>query len=503
MKKLLSLYGLLSLCFLPSIAQVSFEQRIELGSEKGYEDEKIYSFGEAGFILRAKNEQISRTNNTWKFTLFDTDLKTIDSTLSFPPRKQVLAATYRDKEQMYSFYQSKNGKFSLETLQISPFKLQSIKGKIPPKTKIRQMVRLQDVVFLLGETKKDPFLCSINWKTGQQRILNIGPEYGIFGDIKLQKFQVLENSEEVLVFIKANLHKKRNDMYFLSLNKQGETGSLSYLSEGVKQNIIDVSASKVSKDTYMLSGTYSATHTNISEGLFFGQIKEEQVPQINFYKFIDLHNFLSYLPQKRLTKLEKKIKRKEKAGKEFSPDYRIASHEIIPVDDGYLYIGEAYYSTYDCDEIITTDPDGVSSIIPTYTFAGYQYTHAVIAKFDKNQQLLWDESFTMWPSYKPFGVRRFISIAEKNPEQLKLIFASHKNIHTKSISLSDPEEQFTERETFKTSFEGDKSKRTFSNIDFWYDNYFIAFGNQKIKNKANEDSPKKRKVFFVSKIGFE
>ena len=45
-------------------------------------------------------------------------------------------------------------------------------------------------------------------------------------------------------------------------------------------------------------------------------------------------------------------------------------------------------------------------------------------------------------------------------------------------------------------------KNTFSNIDYWYDNYFIAYGIQKIKNKSG-DVQKKRKVYFINKIYFE
>lgn len=48
-----------------------------------------------------------------------------------------------------------------------------------------------------------------------------------------------------------------------------------------------------------------------------------------------------------------------------------------------------------------------------------------------------------------------------------------------------------------------KVKRSFSNINHWYDNYFIAFGKQKIKNKEEKDAKKKRKVYFFTKLRYE
>lgn len=503
MKKSFTLYTFLFFWLCSSLAQVSFEQRIELSEKDAFEEQKIYSFGEKGFVLHAGNEKISKAHKVWKYTFYDTSLQTFDSTLSFLPRRQTLRSTYRDEERNFVFFLDKKGNFSLEILYLNPYKVQSVKGKIPRKTHIRGMVGLKNRIFLMGESKKSPFIYTINWQTGEQTRLNPDLDSIDPKTLSLKNFQVLPEANEALLFFTRKIRKNRHEMYFLSLNEQGEMGRVNHLSKVMVNNIIDASASKIAPDHYILTGTYSSTQTNESEGLYFCEITPGKGPQIKYYKFIDLHNFLSYLPARKAKRIKRKKKRKEKAGKDFKPNYRIASHEIIPVDDGYIYLGEAYYPTYDMQQDYFYCPDGTGTGTFTYTFDGYQYTHAVIAKFDKNQQLLWDESFEMWPSHKPFGVRRFISIAEQDLEQLKLIFTSHNRIRTKTISLQDPDQQFTEKETFQTPFEGDKAKRTFSNIDFWYDKYFIAFGNQKIKNKTNENSPKKRKVFFVSKIGFE
>jgi regulation of enolase protein 1 (concanavalin A-like superfamily) len=48
--------------------------------------------------------------------------------------------------------------------------------------------------------------------------------------------------------------------------------------------------------------------------------------------------------------------------------------------------------------------------------------------------------------------------------------------------------------------EGDKVKLTTSdNIDFWYNNYFIASGYQKI---SNDQEGGKRNVFYLNKVSF-
>jgi hypothetical protein len=220
-----------------------------------------------------------------------------------------------------------------------------------------------------------------------------------------------------------------------------------------------------------------------------------------------LDNFLSYLPERKQERLEKKKDRKEKKGKEFNIDYRILAHEVMPLEDGYLLLGEAYYPTYRTISYTTTTMvNGMvtTRLITQQVFDGYQYTHAMLSKFDKEGNLMWDEIFEMWNAYKPFHVKRFISIAEKNQNSLKLVFASRNKINAKSIDFGGSVILDSQSEEIQTTFTGDKTKASFSNLAYWYDNYFIAYGQQKIKNKEDaNDTKKKRKVFFISKIKFE
>ncbi len=107
------------------------------------------------------------------------------------------------------------------------------------------------------------------------------------------------------------------------------------------------------------------------------------------------------------------------------------------------------------------------------------------------------------PAHKPYYVKRFISMAEKNQNFSKLVFASRNKIVSKSIDYNGSVIQDSESEEIDTAHEGDKEKRSFSNVDFGYDKYFIAYGRQIIKNKGNKDVKRKRKVYFISKIKFE
>ena len=204
--------------------------------------------------------------------------------------------------------------------------------------------------------------------------------------------------------------------------------------------------------------------------------------------------------------IEKKQKKKAKKGKEYSINFSIADHNIIEKEDGYIFLGEAYYPTYRTESYTTTTTvNGVTTTQTRYrtVFDGYQYTHSVIAKFSKEGELVWDKTFEMWQAYKPYYVKRFISIAEENQSNISLVFASGGSIISKSFDTKTGAIEKDERsKPIETGLSEDQVKRSFSNIDYWYGNYFLAYGNQKIKNSKDASVKRKRKVFFFSKVKY-
>ena len=57
----------------------------------------------------------------------------------------------------------------------------------------------------------------------------------------------------------------------------------------------------------------------------------------------------------------------------------------------------------------------------------------MVAKFSHQGKLIWDQTFEMWSAYKPFYVKKFISIAEKNPKLNSTCFTSRNKIYAKSF----------------------------------------------------------------------
>jgi hypothetical protein len=506
MKQVFHFCSVLFIMFLSTQAygQVNSQKRIEFDSKDGFSDEEIHVFGSKGFIMSSRSEEKQDGMSKWNYELYNTDLQSVKLKNIKIDSKFSSDKTFRNDKGLFVFYRDKKSNFKLVSVQADELVIKQANGMLPNKTYVNDMVVLGEYAFLDASIKKKPFLISVNCKTGKTNLIPI-----VIGDYSAkktytQRMQVLESSGEILVYVEVMVKKSKNEIYVVQMNDKGKKTGMFHFTEGISENIIDISGSSVGEGSYVFTGTYSRSAMS-SEGIFFSRVDNNKVDFINFVKFLDMKNFLSYLPKREQDKIEKKIKKKEKKGKELTLSYRIADHAVIPSDDGFLFLGEAFYPTYRQESYTTTSTvNGVSTTTTQYrtVFDGYQYTHAVLAKFNAQGELLWNQTFAMWPSYKPYFVKRFISLAEQSEDNIKMVFASYNRIVSKTISLDGVVIQENKSEEIETGYSGDKAKYSYSNIDFWYDQFFIAYGNQVIKNKEDKSVKRKRKVFFISRIEY-
>ena len=490
-----------------SSAQVEYVERLELELKDDYEGEEIYEFGDNGFLLLAQSEDKSRGKREWKIDHYDTDLQLVESK-KFEVHKRYQVDSYSKQDDEIQILLNR-GRGKIGVLSISlrtgSVEIDITEVKIPKKLMIDFILSSGDITFLSGSTFKmfggsEHVIAQID---NRKATVTLEP-VRIVG--AKQKFLDVESffRDEITGNItchitQINKSEKRVLSHFIVYDESGEKLDKFEVSDNSGKSITSLSSTQFSDSERMITGTYSEKWRSSSMGLFFGKMKGQDIDFIEYYPFTDLDNFLNYLPEKKQERLERRKKRKKRKGKDFNLSYLMASHGVINVDDGqkgYIYIGEAYYPTYRTETYTTTDSNG-NTITQTRTvFDGYQYTHAVIARFDEKGNMLWDHIMELNIARKPFYVKRFIAIAEDKQDGVKMTYSSDFKIHVKKISFDG--EILLDQESEEIDFgQGDKLKRATADITFWYDNFFLAYGTQKIKDGGVFN---KRKVFFMSKI---
>lgn len=120
--------------------------------------------------------------------------------------------------------------------------------------------------------------------------------------------------------------------------------------------------------------------------------------------------------------------------------------------------------------------------------------------FDKNGRLLWDNSFEI-NDVKTFTLEQFVKM-EIQDRKMVLLYLFDNQIRSKIIEGNEVVEGKTKKQ-IRTFFpdeiaKNEKSGTGKSRMDYWYSDYFYAYGVQQIVNAQNGE----RRVFFINKISY-
>ncbi len=316
-------------------------------------------------------------------------------------------------------------------------------------------------------------------------------------------YQMAPQSGELLVFTNKYIKRRVCELSQARVNGSCELCENIQLTGTGDKVISSVSGFRISDHEMVYTGTYSRCKMNKSEGLFFAKAEGNKLSFINYTNFMDMKNFLSY--QSELSQKITKTIRKglAKLGKEYSINYNIAAHDIIPIPGGYLLVGEAYYPSYSSIPYTTTTMVNNMMMTRTYymsVFNGYKYTHAFVAAFSTDGQMLWDQYFEMSPSESPYYPKRFIRISDQTDKNIALVYTTGKYMVSKIIGFDGKVEKDEKWDLINTGIENEKTSWTISNADYWYGKYFLVYGTQVVKN---DDDKNKRRVFYINKVAFE
>ena len=311
MKKLLLIILTLLSASYCSIAQITYEERLEIELKDDYNKEEVIPFGDLGYILAARSDVPEGNEREWKYEKFDTDLQSVKTTTIQLNSRFRNTMTYTDEERTHNLYQNVRGEYSLVTVEANDLTTIKIDGELPSRFRPQEMTILNEYAYLRGRLRKAPFLMAINWKTGEHKIIPITLEDAKPKRTFITSFQALENVNEVIVHLHTYNNRRDSKVNIMILDANGDKLDVFNLTEDLEENIVDVSASKLGEGQYLFTGTYSKTFAGASEGLFVARTEGGTVKFIEFYNFLDLENFLSYLPERRQARIEKRKERKD------------------------------------------------------------------------------------------------------------------------------------------------------------------------------------------------
>ncbi|MBB6005092.1 hypothetical protein [Arcicella rosea] len=478
--------------------------------------------------------QISKTNFT--LTRFDTNLEqiwsingTIDGNLDY------VKHCYDGKNLYLLFSRYRSNVYEVIKVNIGPGFIEKYQIMSVDRMEVSDFQAINASIFIAGMVNNQPVILFTNLVERKTKVL----PSALKSQAEIQSMELDTSTAIVNVTYAVGTRGKNYQLVVKSFDEDGKQISQVVMNPENEFAMMNGKLNLVSDSTEVMFGTYG--HKNsigssrgpTSQGIYFSKLLDNEITDLKFHSFTEFKNFFNFMGERQKEKQEKKIQDKKEKGGDLRLDYRLLVHDIIKQDDKYIMVAEAFYADYRYNNY---SPFGAfngfgspySSFYNPYrwgygyyglyspfssyyspwgwgnryygnqqTFDGWIYTHAIVAAFDEKGNLLWDNSIEM-KDVKEQKLSEKVKASVKGDE-ITLSYSNKGQIFTKIIK-ADKVLEDTQSAKVATQLEGDKVKQTTSDaIDYWYKNYFIASGYQRI---TNDNEGGRRNVFYMNKISF-
>lgn len=349
-----------------------------------------------------------------------------------------------------------------------------------------------------GYFNRVPVVTFFSFSTQKSRILpGLLNESGDLTQIKTYP----DGKFDVLIAAKNFIGQKT--IWLKNYNSDGELLRNVPLEPEGNKNLIFARAMKTDNDMQIVAGVFGGKNSEYSRGFFMASLDPSGLQQLRYYNFADLENFFKYMRAKREKRIKERIERRKVKGKKVKFSYRFLVHELVPYNDQYILLGEAFYPRYKPIDngfqgsFFSPSYPGGANIRNGRIFDGYYYTHAVVMGFDRNGRVIWDNSFEI-NDVRTFTLEQFVKLQIQD-DRIVLLYLFDNQLRSKIIKGNEVLEGKT-----TAPIDGPKGSTpveeglTANRLGHWYQSCFFATGTREVSDLQNG----RRRVFYINKITF-
>ena len=315
---------------------------------------------------------------------------------------------------------------------------------------------------------------------------------------ELLELDINEESNTFTVLLSERTRDRLSTISVKRFNANGELLQNVIMEPNPNSSLLYGQTTHLPDNRQFIVGTYSHRRSRYSRGIYFAYLDptSNEAPEVNYLNYGDMKNFFSYMKAKRAARVKQRVERRKIQGKKIKFNYRLLVHDMVKENGNFLMIGEAYYPKYGSGGYYGVYGFGNSTNL---AFEGYKYTHAVIIAFDSKGNLVYDNSFEI-NDVLSFQLEQLVSV---NVQEDKVILLyTYENVIRSKIIQGDEVLEGKAFNDIELAFENDivGNNNSVGGLKKWYDDYFFAYGVQRIKNYTSSDVSPTREVFYVNKI---
>lgn len=473
-------------------------------------DESVYniiSLEKSGVLLirQVIKNLSSMKDRDWEIVRYDTDLKEVwKNTFVEDVNFRLFGYDHRGRYAylLYKRGENRDANLILKRITVETGKVESFDFSSVVDMEITYFETLNNKIILGGYYNSKPVVAVISLATKLAVVLpNVFNENADLLDIKIDE---LNNIFTVLVS-----EREENKNYTIAVKNFDEDGNLIRDARIMTDSEKSLTAGRVTNLDALgqrIIGTYSNKKIDASQGIFIANLKMDGSQEIEYHTFGDLNNFFSYLPPNRRDRMNRKYRSKEN-GRSALLNQRMMFSDLVPTQNGHIAVITGYQPLFtDSNPVSMNRYQYVPNTFGTAFTARdrearfYRYQFVSLIAFDNTGKLLWDNAMELRD--KEMESLEDLVYVYPEPYRTIMMYMSENEIVYQVVNKNEIIEPKTYEE-IALEYEDDKI-RSFTyeteGLQHWYDEYFFAFGVQRIKNREVEEVENDRKVFYINKV---
>ncbi|MCF2519656.1 hypothetical protein [Dyadobacter sp. CY351] len=518
LRQILLLFSLVTASLLAAAQGV---KRIELPLSGNMAYQTV-PLGAQGVLLISKPEK-----GTFNVQKFDTNLERVWS-IDGPIESNLdyITSSYDGQAVFLLFSKYRSSLYQIVKVNVGPGFVETFTINTLDRFEITDFKTLGYSVFMAGMVRNEPVLILTQLRTSQTKVL----PSAIKGSNAIQTVEV-DTAHHLVNVCFAVKKGRQTRIVARSYEETGELYAQVSVDPEDDYSLLSGRLQVLNDSVRVVIGTYGyrnmqSTSNAASQGLYISKIVGDEPVFTRYHSFTEFKNFFNFMNERQQEKMEKRIRKKKESGDDLKLNYRLLVHDIVPKNDNFLLVAEVFYPEYRYQNPMMMGGLGYGSMMgypfgmglynpylwnPMYggrggynqqVFDGFTYTHAVVADVDENGKMLWDNSIN-FDNVKSMELREKIKVQTFTNGNSRLVYSHNGAIRSKIIKgnqVVDGDRVIPN----ETNVEGDKVRKTSTDdIDYWYENFYLAWGEQRIINAAGDPQTRgRRNVFYLNKIAY-
>lgn len=383
------------------------------------------------------------------------------------------------------------------------------KGHSPTKMSLYTCLNMCTcfIPYMTGLTRMDKQIAEFvvhNMRNKSQKVSQFG--YDKRKGVVVTPSYSVDDSTGIATLLMYNKHKKLQTLWVKEIDEKGKYTKDLNIKLPADKEISDVRVTTVD-DKKFFYGQYSAVNPRVKVsfgnspaspqfmGVTFGVIGKNGIEKSNFIPFNKIKGFKAPLS----TSETRQLKKAAKKGKDVGINLMVHFGAPLLYNDEIIIVGEVYYATYRT-ETYTTYSNGRATTSTRTVFDGYAFSNILTLSFDTKGELLWTNSIPYSRNKSYVITDRVRSILQEDGA-VQIVYNSGYDLYS---TLIDGEKVIdTKKIAIGATKKGDKWTKTYGlsgEVEYWYDDFYVASGVLNIKNKQLKGKDKKREVYYLRKV---